>query len=43
MLEKCKRFVDTGKAFGALLTGLPKAFVCLDHELRNCEAKCLQI
>ena len=43
MLEKWKRFIDIGKAFGALLTDLPKAFVCLDHELCNCEAKCLQI
>ena len=34
LLEKCKNCVDKGKAFGALLTDLPKAFHCLDHELR---------
>ena len=33
MLEKCKRSVDEGKVFGALLTDLYKAFDCLDHEL----------
>ena len=33
MLEKWKRSVYSGKAFGALLTDLPKAFDCLDHEL----------
>ena len=33
MLEKWKRSVDNGKAFGALLTDLSKAFDCLDHEL----------
>ena len=33
LLEKWKRFVDTGKAFGALLTDLSKPFDCLDHEL----------
>ena len=33
MLEKWKRSVDSGKAFGALLTHLSKAFDCLDHEL----------
>ena len=33
MLEKWKRSADNGKAFGALLTDLSKAFDCLDHEL----------
>ena len=33
MLEKWKRSVDSGKAFGALLTDLSKPFDCLDHEL----------
>ena len=33
MLEKWQRSVYSGKAFGALLTDLPKAFDCLDHEL----------
>ena len=33
MLEKWKRSVDSGKAFGALLTDLYKAFDCLDHGL----------
>ena len=33
MLEKGKPSVDEGNVFGALLTGLSKAFVCLDHEL----------
>ena len=32
-LEKWKRSVDSGAAFGALLTDLSKAFECLDHEL----------
>ena len=32
MLEKWKRSVDKVKVFGALLTGLSKAFDCLDHE-----------
>ena len=31
ILEKWKRSVDNGKAFGALLTDLSKAFDCLDH------------
>ena len=33
MLEKWKRSVDSGKAFAAVLTGLSKAFDCLDYEL----------
>ena len=33
MLEKWKRSVYNGKAFGALLTDLSKAFDCLDHKL----------
>ena len=33
MLEKWKRTVDNGKAFGLLLTDLSKAFDCLSHEL----------
>ena len=34
MLERWKRSVDKGKVSGgALLTGLSKAFGCLDHEL----------
>ena len=33
LLEKWKNSVDKGKAFGALLTDLSKAFDCLDHEL----------
>ena len=33
LLEKWKRAVDSGQMFGALLTDLSKAFVCLDHEL----------
>ena len=33
MLEKWKRSVDSGNAFGALLTDLSKAFDCLNHEL----------
>ena len=32
-LEKWKSGKDKGKVFGALLTDLPKAFDCLDHEL----------
>ena len=32
MLEKWKRSVDNGKAFGALLTDLSTAFDCLDYE-----------
>ena len=33
MLEKWKRAVDNGKAFGLLLTDLSKAFDCVSHEL----------
>ena len=33
MLEKWKRAVDNGNAFGLLLTDLSKAFGCLSHEL----------
>ena len=33
LLEKWKNSVDKGKAFGALLTDLSKAFDCLNHEL----------
>ena len=33
MLEKWKRSVDNSKMFGVLLTDLPNAFDCLDHEL----------
>ena len=33
MLEKWKRSVDSGKAFGALLTDVSKAFDCFVHEL----------
>ena len=33
MLEKWKRFVESGKAFGTLLTDLPEGFDCLDHDV----------
>ena len=33
LLEKCKRSIDRGKVFGALLTDLSKAFDCLNHDL----------
>ena len=33
MLEKWKKPSDNGKAFGALLAHLSKAFICIDHEL----------
>ena len=33
LLEKWTAVVDKGKVFGALLTGLSKAFDCLNHEL----------
>ena len=32
-MEKWKQSVDHGKAFGALLTDLPKAFGCFSHSL----------
>ena len=33
LLEKWKNTVDKDKTFGALPTGLSKAFDCLNHEL----------
>ena len=33
LIEKWKKSVDNGSAFGALLTDLSKAFDCLPHEL----------
>ena len=33
MLEKWKRFPNSDKAFGTLLTDLSKTFDCLDHQL----------
>ena len=33
LIEKWKKSVDNGGAFGALLTDLSKAFHCLPHEL----------
>ena len=33
MIEKWKKSWDSGDHSGALLTGLPKAFECIDHEL----------
>ena len=33
MIEKCRKSLDGGVAFGALLTDLFKAFDCLPHEL----------
>ena len=33
LIEKWKKSVDSGGAFGALLTDLSKAFGCLSHEL----------
>ena len=33
MIQKWKKAVDNKKAFGALLTGLSKAFDCISHDL----------
>ena len=33
MIDKWKESVDSGGAFGALMTDLSKAFDCLHHEL----------
>ena len=33
LIEKWKKSADNGGAFGALFTGLSKAFDCLSHEL----------
>ena len=33
MIEKWKKSVDKGYAFGAMLTDLPKAFDCIVHDL----------
>ena len=33
LIEKWKKSVDNGGAFGALFTDLSKAFDCLSHEL----------
>ena len=33
LIEKWKKCVDNGSAFGALFTDLSKAFICLPHEL----------
>lgn len=33
MIEKWKKSVDSGEAFGALMTDLSKAFDCLSHDL----------
>ena len=33
MIEKCRKYLDAGGGFGALLTDLSKTFDCLPHEL----------
>ena len=33
MIEKWRKSLDAGSAFGALLTDLSKTFDCLSHEL----------
>ena len=33
LIEKCKKSVDNGDAFGALLTDVLKAFDCVHHEV----------
>ena len=33
MIEKWRKFLDAGGAYGALLTDLSKAFDCLPHEM----------
>ena len=33
LLEKCKRSIDRGKVFAALLTDLSETFDCLNHDL----------
>ena len=33
MIEKCRKSIDEGGVFGALLTDLSKAFDCLPYEL----------
>ena len=33
MIEKWRKFLNTGDYAGALLTDLSKAFDCIDHEL----------
>ena len=33
LIEKCKKSVDKGGEFGAVLTDLSKAFDCLSHKL----------